>query len=441
MNSYLSLKVVYTPIVLSVIYLLLTIFLYSFGPWDWNTQNKFATYSYLLIYIFSLSFGYFIAIKNNITFFSKNQISKVSNKMKFFLVSIGSLIVLFNLIAVIRNVGLSSFSFNDILNQISLGITDPASQYYQKLSIDKSNIYGGSLYSLVTVLISPMTWAFFPIYIFLFRKINIKLKLFGLLVVASECIKWIAIATNKGIFDLLIIFIAILLLTRIQNNNKSKITNKPLISIVFMLVTMSSVWFFISNISDRIKGNYRALQFNTNIDYDSVLFDILPNTLHPLIIFLTSYITQGYYAFSISIGLVFPNNFGFGSSLFLQENFSPFIGSSFFAETYQNQLIGYGWDPKVNWHTFYVWLGNDVPFIFIPIIMFVIGYLFAITWTDAVQVKSFISIILLPFWFILIFYIPANNQIGQSPYFYIPFSFWLMCFLIFRKRKLKRIVL
>lgn len=433
MKEIFNRRVLYIPIFVSFIYLNFTMFLYEFGPWDWHTQNKFATYSYLYLYLVSLLLGFIWGVKKN--FKTKEIIiEKRDLKIPYKLIVIFSiLMIIFNTITIIRNLGLVGFSFSEILEQVSLGISDPGDQYYKKLTVDKSNAIGGSIFTFTTVILSPFTWAVLPLAFYFWKSMNKISKMIFIMAIVSECLKWISIATNKGIFDILIILSSILLLLSANHNKKDKIKNKLKLNgvkLIFVLIFYFVISFFAKNISDRISGNFKALQYNTEINFGSLLFYTLPDSMHPLLLALSSYLTQGYYAFSISTNLNFPNTLGFGNSVFIQENMKSIIGSTFLDGTYQMQLLNYGWDPNVNWHTFYLWIGNDVSLIGVPIVMFIIGFLFAINWTECIIKKDLISIISLPFWFILIFYIPANNQIGQSPYFFVPFFFWISLFII-----------
>ena len=93
-----------------------------------------------------------------------------------------------------------------------------------------------------------------------------------------------------------------------------------------------------------------------------------------------------------------------------------------------------GIDPSINWHTIYVWLANDVTFIGVPLIIFLIGYFFSKTWADCVYGNNDAAVSLFALFLIMTFYFYANNQV-------ISFSFmpFVVCFAIYVFSRIKKV--
>jgi len=100
--------------------------------------------------------------------------------------------------------------------------------------------------------------------------------------------------------------------------------------------------------------------------------------------------------------------------------------------TYLSLLENYGIDSHVNWHTIYVWLANDFTFIGVPIIIYLIGLMFARTWCDSVKGDNDTAIPLFTLFLVMVFYFFANNQVLS--FSFMPFVVW---WLLYRLSRIK----
>ena len=172
---------------------------------------------------------------------------------------------------------------------------------------------------------------------------------------------------------------------------------------------------------------------NTEIDINTPIVSQLSRDLQISYVYISSYLTQGYYGFSLALDEEFIPMFGIGSSMFLIENSSELIDENLYELTYMYRIRDEGWDPFVNWHSIYVWLANDFTFIGVIFFMFFLGYLFSDIFINAIFLKSKLAISLLCMTMIIIIFIPANNQLLSYPSTFISFWFILILYLLRKK--------
>ena len=150
---------------------------------------------------------------------------------------------------------------------------------------------------------------------------------------------------------------------------------------------------------------------------------------------LSAYLTQGYYAFSLCTLVPWKPMFGVGSSMWLVN-----IITEHFADieqmTYQYRIQEvFGWDSKVQWASMYTWFANDVSIYGVVLVMFVIGYLLALTYRDSLTSDNPFAKLLVIYFAIMCIFMPCNNQIFQSTYTLFAFFTALIGWIITRRFK------
>lgn len=412
------------PLIMVQIYLVGVIFLYVLGPWEWPTHKP--ALFYLLIFLYQLFFGlgYLLSINK-----SKRSVRNLKPKsVDRFL----AIMIIINLIYVIFNflhtVGLNSFSISNIIDAFVNGILNPSAQYKMKFSADK---FGGSYFTYFSVLMAPVMWSVFPLSIYNFKRLKLNYKLIVLISLFFELARWIATGTSKGIIDVILIILVVTVVKymkkrALDNRNRIFDFKKYRFRILVLSLIVVGVFFFSNNVGDRVNqnwSNYIISNGNVNINVDAPLMKITPNSMKPTLIYLTSYLTQGYYAFSMSLDLDYYPMLGVGNSMFLMENFNEIFDLNLYEKTYQNRMSVFGWHPFVNWHSFYVWVANDVHYIGVILVMFLIGYLFGSVYKNVILYDDPIALVLLCLTTIMIIYIPANNQLLSYPTTFM--AFWI----------------
>ena len=111
-------KYLYLPLRILLIFNLTTIFLFVFGPIDWNLKNEWIVVSYLLINLTFLYFGYTVGIK----YYKKNQKTELFEKNKKTIYIILFLGLFWFLPTVYLRLGGTNFDLNEIFERMSFCI-------------------------------------------------------------------------------------------------------------------------------------------------------------------------------------------------------------------------------------------------------------------------------------------------------------------------------
>jgi hypothetical protein len=448
-----EIRILYKPIKIVQWYLYFIIFLYLFGPLNWRTQNPFLLYMFLfgaqgLLYIgYSLKMKQIYAREANdqLSPDKKGQIIDDTAILKYLSIFIPITLVLTGMY-LIRNTGLSSFSIQQIIDNIIIGFTNSGAQYKAKFVTQVA--FGGGFLAPIITIMSPFTWPVIPLSLIYFKRLRISRKVMTVLMIVLEAARSISTGTNKGVIDLIITVAVIFIIKQWQDNylgvikaplfNRSrKIITTAIIITLFVL----GLSLFGHNISSRVSDNYKIISLitaSTEVNMNSPLMTVTPPTLQPLLVYTTQYLTQGYYGLSLALNEPFIPMFGVGNSDFLIENIQDTFNVNIWQYTYQARIAYKGWDPFVNWHSIYVWLANDFSFFGVIILMFFFGQYFAIVTFKCLVIKDPIASSLFVLIMLCFFYFPCNNQIFSSPITFMAFwglnIYWLLKSNIMRRR-------
>jgi hypothetical protein len=146
-------------------------------------------------------------------------------------------------------------------------------------------------------------------------------------------------------------------------------------------------------------------------------------------------LVQGYYGFSLALDQNFTTTFGFGNSPFLSRQFEWITGISLKNRTYQYKIDNL-WSESVQWHTFYSQFANDFHFLGVSVLLFFIGFFMAITWKSIFLFSNYFALLLMPLYFEMFIFIPANNQIFG--YIETLSTFFILNYLMFKSIKFSK---
>jgi hypothetical protein len=144
---------------------------------------------------------------------------------------------------------------------------------------------------------------------------------------------------------------------------------------------------------------------------------------------LSSYIVQGYYGFSLALDQEFDSTYGVGNSIFIARNIESLLGIEISARTFQQKIDGI-WSETAQWHSFYSYFANDFHFTGVAFVCFFISFLLAKVWFSFIRDGNVFAGAAIPIFSILIIFIPANNQIfsfldGLSAFIISMYLWWL----------------
>lgn len=395
------------------------------GPIEWRIHNVVLFLFFLCAYHLAFAMGYDKAIRNFRV--CRNVISE--EKILKYLPCMIFLNLIFTVIATFYYTNISSPGA--LLERVMFGLAYSGDAYREALEEQAS--LGRSIFPSIHILLSPILIATYPLSLYFYKRISLLLKIIVFITLLFEISRWLALGTNKGIFDMVFYTISILLLRIYEGKSKFVINRKNIYKIVFaIIIIFVSISLFGNNISSRTgvtsESDLRgAVGYGGDMRYrENSIFTFLGNDQFKVTMrSLDSYVTQGYYAFSRAISEPFTSTYGVGHSSFFMANINPRA----IRNTYQAKLEKYGIDRSVNWHSCYVWWANDVSFWGVILIMYIWGYYFGAIYKEIRLCHDPISIVIFSLFFIWLFYSSANNQLMSFPFqamaFIILTGYWV----------------
>ena len=320
----------------------------------------------------------------------------------------------------------NSISFEIIINKILTGIFNPSVNYNDKFVNLNNRLY--NFYAPIYTLTSVITYSIIPLSLYYFDKIDRKSKILACINIVVELSRWFVIGTNKGIIDILIILFSVILLKRFQSDKKiikkdSLNIKKIFFKFTIIIFLCLGILYFLNNINGRLEGRNSSILLSlhrTSLKRNSI-YKELPEGLYSLVIYMQSYLTQGYYGLEISLDNDFESMYGIGCSSFLTENLKDVVGDEFVKRSYIEKASRNGWSSTVNWHTAYTWIANDISFVGVFVFMFGLGIYFAKIVIYSINKVNWIFVPLFSSIFIMFFYFPMNNQLFNNPFQFMGF--------------------
>lgn len=142
------------------------------------------------------------------------------------------------------------------------------------------------------------------------------------------------------------------------------------------------------------------------------------------------YLCQGYFVLGLALqhdgGATFP----FGHSMFLARRADDALGGDFFARMSIPGRIesATGWDYQQAWHSIFPWLMSDLGVAGTALAMAAFGALAMLALAVALTRNDALSKLPLFLMFLLVIYVPANNQLAQAPETYA--AFWVAVLIL-----------
>lgn len=397
------------PIRIAMIYLIMTVLIYFFGPIKWKIDNKFTLGITLLIYYGMFYLGYMMYKNKAHRKFSDYETDLLfDNNAKYYkwIAYVFRVSMFFSIIKIITytNTYYGGFQLNTIF---SFG-----SNYFSRLH----NIGTGTWKTQLIAFTNVLSLFWFPIGSFYYKKIYIQDKVMFIGTVILTVIYWLNQGTLKGLGDFVILLIPILILILGRNKffkGKSKKNNqKKLILISLVLVLFLSVFSSMQKQRMDYMNKSYSLINKTNATFIEAEKKV---PLPYLTNYFSFYLSHGYTGLSLALKLEPQLTYGLGSSRTLIRNAESLLEIKIESKTYPQRIQNhFGWPNGMYWPTAFTWFASDITFFGIPILMFVLGRIFAFLWMNFIYERSVVSLIAICQMFILIIYLPANNQLFQA---------------------------
>lgn len=415
----------WAPMIVLQMYLAATIFVYVVGPWPWPTKQPTLLYSFLIIVHTALLIGYRIGL--NVAPHAYDGPWRVETLIKISLFA--SLIwILPNFVS---RSGDSSVTWASLIDNIAKGLIDPGQSYRDRIEA-AANLQETSALGYLTQILSPLLWLMTPLCVYFWSSIPRTIKILFVIAVSTDLLTWIAVGTNKGVFDFVLMLPSLILAAR--PHLIARINGATLIKGVLAAAFFGGLLFaqFSTSLKARGGGEVASFDYSAGIalDFDNWLIAPLPRSSQGSAGALMSYMSQGYYPLSLALNEPFVFSKGVGNSYYYTGIVQSFTGPDSISDlTYPARIEYLGWSRWAKWHTIYPWIASDISFLGVPIFVFAIGWLLAVVWRESLVGTNPFAIALLPLLVLMIFYFPANNQIlgfsRTANAFYVLLFLWL----------------
>lgn len=393
-------------IIVIIIFQIIVLSMYYIGPISYiGVEKTYKVGAFVLIYLFFLILGYSLGARVFVKGITgpkdKNNFLK-----KSFLITFVFLIFDF-----IYKIDILNFRFNDI------------GALYSRSANLVSN--SDSLYEYFKMFFGYYIFGLFPLFILSYNKIGNKMKICGFFLIFSTILLYVFSGTNKILFNYLIIFFIIYLMS-FKNNIKNY-------SYIFLIIGVFIAVFFFFSIGQITREGSSAIGGYNPIIGSYSKYSIEDGVLLVGFSSLVSYMIQGYRAFELSFYVDWEWTYGFGNSSFLSRQLDRVLGVNISDLSMPAKIEVFGWDRFNNWSSFYTWWISDVGYYGVCILMLVMGFLFRVV-KNTLHIYNDVSSQIIYFYFIILFfYLSANNQIFQSGENLLGFTLLLVPYFLFRK--------
>ncbi len=419
----------YLPLIVVELYLLVTLLLFFVGPIKYHVHNLLLFVVLMILCHSYFMVGYILGIKMtyNSTCLKANN-DKLSG-MFWVLFCVG----LISIWGSYRNIMLfDGIIPNDFFEKLIQGFTEPGVAYTERMmNLEGGGSSGARIFNILSLFFSFSKLLFIFHFLYFWSVLNVFKKIAALIYSFLFVSTGVSAGLNSVIF-IFFIFSAISLLTILYVRRNIYLNKILLILSLFFLVPVAR---FGKIMSER-GGGFEYFASTSPLGDISISSNFVlsaePNFLDLLyysFVWLTYYVCQGYYGFSLILDMDLNWTYGFGNSEFLQRQFLLITGKDISSLSFQSR-VDHFWGKSAQWHSFYGQFANDVGFIGLPFLLFLLAFFFARVWKSTLHQGSFFGAALIPILLIMFIFFPANNQIfgfiDTLSYFMIISFLWLL---------------
>ncbi|MFZ6724238.1 hypothetical protein ACO0K2_01955 [Undibacterium sp. MH2W] len=291
-----------------------------------------------------------------------------------------------------------------------------------------------SLFEYIRMFFAVYLFGFFSVFLYFYKEFSSKDKILGFAVILLNIALGFATGTNKYLFDYVVISVAIFLL---KEFSFVKIGYKKIVLYSCLVATLlcGSLYFFAVGQSTRygsaaVSGVDHRLGAYADYNLDDGLFLMGYSAL-------TSYLTQGYRLFDMSLSEDFKWTYGVGNSTFFSRQIDRILDTKISDNSFPARLESKGLDRFINWSTFYLWWASDLTYFGVGFLLAFLGFVFRVSENSILKFKDLDALILYSYLTMCFFYLSANNQLMQSGETAIGFLFVLIT--VIRSKELVKI--
>ncbi|MDT0530890.1 hypothetical protein RM555_18000 [Micromonospora sp. DSM 115977] len=295
--------------------------------------------------------------------------------------------------------------------ELAHAVTHPGERYFLQLQQEGQFSRPVQLLTLLSALYPLLI----PVAVLHWSKLGRFLRLYVLGSLASYAVYYMAIGILKGLGDMLIWWAASYLLLLGSRSTRTRramrLANwRHLAAFAAMLVIFLGYMSFNQSDRARTSGQGPAVQGSP------LVAGLIGEDLAAGLAITISYPTHGYLGLSHNLSVPFEWTRGTGSSPALSSYLEQYTDlESQHEKRYTARTeVATGWPDGMYWSTIYPWLASDLTYPGAILLMAVVGWFLAKFWHEAVLQRRVLSMALFGQLALLIAFVPANNQLGQT---------------------------
>lgn len=394
-----------------------TLLMYIITPLSINSGYHFLNIFYIALNIFMMKLGF--QKGQNKTCYLGSQPSLQITPKTFNIVLIFYLCTF--TIRYAYMLYLPPLDFGVLINRIAIGVADP--------HMGRTFMHGGRTIPWTVYFITSVIDSIFFIFALIcWKQLKTIIKILVAVLLVFEGFYSMGTGTNFGVI-MLVSCACLAIMMQIPNETLStaKITRLSILGIFALLFVVSIFFYNMEGRSggsfEELKGgDYLALGSSVTVDTNAFL-DILPYRFQILLLYIFSYLTQGYMFLENIYLLDFHWGGFFGNNPALQSIAQDFLFFNPELDSYQMQMERLGVDSYVNWHSCYLWLANDFTLLFVPLVIYYIAKFASVAlrmYRTSHDLSSGIVFVVLANMLLFLF---ANNNYLSSVFYSFMFIF------------------
>jgi len=393
---------------LGVSYLLLTIGLFAFGPFDWPLVSFAPIFFYLAVLIAMLCTGHQMGLAR----------TPLHAPMR-----LTGAIFIFGSVAAVVLLLPSSITYTGRWPWQVLEALADQREAYGKLGEQLAETQGGrGLIIAARTLSAPFTFAVLPLGVIYWRNLTLTQRALLALTVLSSVIFSILRGTTRELADLVLIGGSAFLVTTYREADDPALLARRIRTFAFRMAFLVSgvlaalLARTIARAGDVVTASSGCIgESGVCVNFDQFPYSLLPGGANGFLATVTGYFSQGYYGLALALEQPFVWTKGIGHSPAIQSLYLTVTGDPFLSQdSYTNRLITQGWSGEYNWSSLATWLASDLSFWLVPGAMLLIGYYWARSWADATVGRDDRAAVFFCAMTMMVFYFPANNQMMNT---------------------------
>jgi hypothetical protein len=314
-----------------------------------------------------------------------------------------------------------------VLSLVSHGITtpealvdailNPRDSYYAKFDAIPGG--GSSIWIFQILNLSgALYFVLIPLAALHWNRLSSRLRIGVVIAVLSYLGFFLATGTQKGLGDILVAIVTVLLAITFVRPRSSVRRKRPWKALTFLSTAVVLPVAIVSSFGARTDSTSTLFQSADLSRAVAQLSPLFGDDFSRGLVVLSSYASHGYLGLSYALQLPFEWAGGLGAFRGISSYLPQYFGiEDPYLTTYPVRIEQvYSWSATELWSTVYPWMASDITFPGVVLAMLVLGICVATVWMHFLRERSSFSLVLMVIFAIFVVYSPANNQLFNDRY-------------------------